>query len=174
MSDKQMLSNFVILLNEKKSRIQYLTELLEAFKSGREPNNPPIKKPTKRSKTIENSANKIEKKPKMEVISESDSENSDIPMEEDYNSEEEKINRAVDLAIPSTSKADPIFLQEDSPPREIRIRPMKNKAEKKDVIIKSLNLMESSEQTNKQPENIDSEKISSALDFNTQDLLDEL
>lgn len=173
LNDKQMLSNFVILLNEKKSRIQHLTELLDAFKSGREPANPVLKRTKKNGKTSK--AEETAKKPKRELISESDSDEDSVtpePMEEDYNSEEEKRKEIADLAVPSTSKADFSFLKENSPPRGIKIKPII--PEKKCfVTVKSETNTDPHKEQNAQPQ-LEEVTMTPTLDFNTQDMLDEL
>lgn len=78
-------SNFVLVLNEKKARIQHLTELLEAFRHGRPTVNP---SPVVRGKT---KTSRVEVK--NEAVSESDSEKSEPDSEQgesDYNTDEEK------------------------------------------------------------------------------------
>lgn len=173
LSDEKLLSHFVLLLNEKKSKIQYLTELLEALKSGRETNNPSIekvKKPNKRSRGQDES-NKNAKNPKREVISSSESEEDTSPKEEDYDSEEEKRKKLNELlAVPSTSKADFSFLKEDTPPKETEmLKPITNKIYSIDS--SSVSVTKSNCEATTVTEQV---VVSSTLDFNTQDMLDEL
>lgn len=174
LSDQEMLSNFLVLLNEKKSKIQYLTELLDAFNNGRETRNAPVKrKQNKRPKSGENSCEVDIKRAKREMISDSD-ENTDEPMEEDYDSEEEKRKRLDELlAVPSTSKADYGFLKDDTPPREIQrlIKPIVNGTADSNFLVAS-HEEERNETCNMQNENV--EISSPVLKFNTQDMLDEL
>lgn len=168
-NDKEMLKNFMALLNEKKSRIQYLTELLDAFKNGRETNNPPVKpKQRKTAKSEEKDQEVDVKRAKKEVISESESEES---VEENYDSEEEKRKRLDEiLAVPSTSKADFGFLKEDTPPKELPkiIKPIANKTSDSILVIKN----DEEEKTAEESSKMQTEKPTT-LQFNTQDLLDE-
>lgn len=180
-SDKQMLSNFVILLNEKKSRIQYLMELLDAFRGGREPTNPAKSSQSKKNcKTVKSEEDHSEKmkKPKREIISESESDEDLVtpePMDEDYNSEEDKSKIIADLAIPSTSKADFTFLEENSPPREVKIKSFKSQAvpDDKNYVMKKKTGTDSTVKQNSKPQT-ENVAVAAALDFNTQDMLDEL
>lgn len=171
-SDKEMLRNFVALLNEKKSKIQYLTELLDAFKNGRETKNPPVKPKQRKTAESEEKDKEVDvKRAKKEVISESESEES---VEDNYDSEEEKRKRLDEiLAVPSTSKADFGFLKEDTPPRELPkiIKPIANKTTHSILAIKTDEVDETAEGPS-EFQNENAEK-STTLQFNTQDLLDE-
>lgn len=175
LSDKQMVSNFVILLNEKKSKIQYLTGLLEAFRNGRTTTNPPIKTSRKQNKKakLDEETSTVTEKTKKEVISDSDSEDSIILKSEPegYNSEEKRFDEIPDIAVPSTSKAGLGFLSESSPPREITLPAFKkDTAAEPNLLFTEIkaNCIQQEVVTNK------ATATSSDLHFNTQDMLDEL
>ncbi|KAJ8977641.1 hypothetical protein NQ317_003619 [Molorchus minor] len=122
--EEELYSKFVLVLNEKKKRIQHLNELLATFRRGRPTLNPPVtvKKRTKKHEP----ALQIEPHLKKEI--------SDSESEDDYNTDEEKEkklqnlsnetlqgdlndNRRIDDAIPSTSKCD--IFSDNSPPRHL-------------------------------------------------------
>lgn len=96
-------------------------------------------------------------------------------MEEDYNSEEEKLKMIADLAVPSTSKADFSFLTDNSPPREIKIKSFKSQAvsDEKNYVIKRKTATDANIKQNSKPQT-ENVAVTATLDFNTQDMLDEL
>ncbi|XP_023017054.2 DNA repair protein XRCC4 [Leptinotarsa decemlineata] len=110
--DQELYSNFILVLNEKKRKIQQLNQLVEAFKQGRPKLNPLVEVKRKKSNKL---AIKAELPTKEEVSNsdiESDSAGSQTHTE---NSDEESGNTSI---LPSTSKHMHNFLLEDSPPRE--------------------------------------------------------
>lgn len=183
LSDKQMLSNFVVLLNEKKSKIQYLTELLDAFKAGREQKNPPIKRTKKRRKPAKSDEeDTAAKQPKRELISDSESDedaaSSKSDPNDDYNSEEERKKRFItDSAIPTTSKADFGFLKEDTPPQDMqKIKPLVPRTTsvgKEGLIVENNRTVQETDEQTSQLQQEDAEEPT-VLDYSTQDMLDDL
>nr|XP_023017054.1 DNA repair protein XRCC4-like [Leptinotarsa decemlineata] len=110
--DQELYSNFILVLNEKKRKIQQLNQLVEAFKQGRPKLNPLVEVKRKKSNKL---AIKAELPTKEEVSNsdiESDSASSQTHTE---NTDEESGNTSI---LPSTSKHMHNFLLEDSPPRE--------------------------------------------------------
>lgn len=177
-------SNFVLVLNEKKTRMQHITELLEAFKHGRSTDNPV---PELREKV---------KKSKVEVkneVSESESEENDV----DYNTDDEnmsnekliekKINKENgDLSCmlgnnihqdnePSTSKKYSCgSLLDDSPPSYILPKRTKYTHKNEDSISIQSNFDTRPSQFNINKKEVDSEEESQINTYDTQDLLDQL
>ncbi|XP_050513726.1 DNA repair protein XRCC4-like [Diabrotica virgifera virgifera] len=97
--EQELYSNFVLVLNEKKRKIQHLTQTIEALKAGRPVLNPEIK--ARKPKTLKKEK---DKKPKQEVnVSESESSNNS----DGYNTDDEKSKKAENVTekvLPSTSK----------------------------------------------------------------------
>uniref|UniRef100_A0A1Y1MDW9 Uncharacterized protein n=1 Tax=Photinus pyralis TaxID=7054 RepID=A0A1Y1MDW9_PHOPY len=100
-SDLQMYSAFTLVLNEKKQRIRFLTELLEC----------PNKKVVNKNEELRGN-DKFVNGRKQEVLSDSESSKS-----VEYNTDDEKPPLPNDFECkPSTSKGDYDFLGGDSPP----------------------------------------------------------
>lgn len=172
--DEELFSNFVLVLNEKKKRIQHLTESLEALRRGRPSINPSVEL-KKRSKRVEPRQQvKVEKK---EIVSESDS-------EEDYTTDDEKLKRPRNslendqnkndvYAIPSTSRFD--LFSDDSPPRHIPKRIKSGISVDNGSYIKPSTSTEGS--TNKKCyEKSDGKSLDDTpnVNFSTQELLDNM
>lgn len=175
--DKKTMSNFVLILNEKKKRIQYLNDLLDAFRNGREPTNPkPSAKVNFKSKTVEDVEKEegTSKKQRLETISDSESDN--------YNTDEEESTKAVveNEPMPSTSKEYiNILAEDDSPPERMIIEEVES-----NKVHEPTNMQEAHFSDTKIDENIENENSkasetitdaeSPTLEFSTQDLLDRL
>lgn len=144
-------SNFILVLNEKKSRIQHLTELLEAFRQGRSTVNPVPELKQNISKSFKTS--KVEVK---NQISESDSEENDVNYntdnenigngklpEKDFYKENEHLSEmlvynAFEENEPSTSKKYTYSsLLDDSPPNYILPKRTKYSHKNESVFIQS-------------------------------------
>lgn len=178
--DEEVFSNFVLVLNEKKKRIQHLTELLEAFRRGRSSINPSVEVKKRSKKNVPTQKIKIEKK---ETISDSES-------EEDYDTDEEKSkkprnasdqafdnevnqNRNDAYAIPSTSKFD--LFSDDSPPRHLPKRIKGESNVDNNSYIKPSTATQSSK--NEKPyEKLDEQTADDTpnVNFSTQELLDNM
>lgn len=176
--DEALFSNFVLVLNEKKKRIQHLTESLEALRRGRPSVNPSIEV-KKRSKKLEPRQQvKVEKK---EIVSESSS-------EEDYNTDDEKLKRPQNLldkdvndqnkndvyAIPSTSRFD--LFSNDSPPRHLPKRIKIGASVDNGSYIKPATSTESSANKMNYEKKSDDKFPDSTpnINFSTQELLDNM
>ncbi|CAG9838904.1 unnamed protein product [Diabrotica balteata] len=97
--EQELYSNFVLVLNEKKRKIQHLTQTIEALKAGRPVLNPEIK--VRKPKTLKKEKEE-KQKPEMNVSESESSNNSD-----GYNTDDEKSKKAKDViedGLPSTSK----------------------------------------------------------------------
>lgn len=179
--DKKMMSNFVLILNEKKKRIQHLNDLLDAFRNGREPKN--LKSNVKinsKSKTVEDVENEetTSKRQRLEQISDSES--------DDYDTDDEKSNEAVipeTEPVPSTSKEyTSILADDDSSPERMIIEETESNDIAEDSGTKKVEeVYRLDTKRDKAPENKSSEinktitdRESPTLEFNTQDLLDRL
>ncbi|XP_018576887.1 DNA repair protein XRCC4-like [Anoplophora glabripennis] len=178
--DEELLSNFVLVLNEKKKRIQHLTESLEALRRGRPSVNPSVEVKKRSKRPEQRQQIKVEKK---EIASESDS-------EEAYNTDDEKSkgpqnssdknfnheinqNRNDVYAIPSTSKFD--LFSDDSPPRHLPKRIKSEASVDNGSYIKPSTSTEGS--TNKkQHEKFDGKSVEDTpnVNFSTQELLDNM
>lgn len=157
-------SNFVLVLNEKKIRIQHLTELLEAFRHGRPTVNPTI------------NVQKNKKKSKVEVkneVSESDTDEN----ETDYNTDDEQpgrkeFNENFDHSIPSSSKTNnPSLVSEHTVSF-----PSLPKRVKHDTNIESTihNIPVKLEPTQQETISLKNTPNIVKTSYSTQDLLDEL
>lgn len=176
-NDKKILSNFLLVLNEKKKRIQYLTDLLDALNAGREPppntseqNNKTIKEEV--ASTSGQSSAAVKKK---ELISDSEPDQTTDDDSENSDSKDHGISETE--PVPSTSKENILdVLRDDSPPRKI-IKICKNSARKSEENevkaneINSKNLTEEQKHT-KSSDETTVDKNLTVLNFNTQDLLD--
>lgn len=179
--DKKTMSNFVLLLNEKKKRIQYLNDLLDAFRNGREPKYPkPSAKANSKSKPVDVvEEENAPKKQRLEQISESES--------DDYNTDDEKSSGKIPEIEPvaSTSKAYFNILAEydESPPEIMVIQEIKN--DEVPETSKSIETIENHHSDTKTVEenteiktseisNMITDPESPTLEFNTEDLLDRL
>lgn len=162
--EEELYSNFVLVLNEKKRRIQHLNQLLQAFKAGRSVTNPQII-PKGRSKK------EVKKEIKNEV-SESDSESGN----DGYNTDEEKSVKEdtnIEKLLPSTSKKQnfDLFFDEDN-----NIDSHLPKRTKNNNVINEP--LESKPSTSKKQEdkpeevNMEVEENSPQVGCSTQDLLD--
>lgn len=178
--DEELFSNFVLILNEKKKRIQHLTELLEAFRRGRSSVNPSVEVKKRSKKVVLAQQTRTEKK---ETISDSDS-------EENYDTDEEKSKKPRNAsdkgfdkgvnqdrndayAIPSTSKFD--LFSDNSPPRHLPKRIKSGSCIDNNVYIKP----STSTQSSKNEKHCEKFKNKSTDDtpdvnFSTQELLDNI
>lgn len=159
-SDKKMLSNFLLVLNEKKKRIQYLSDLLEAVSAGRPTVNQPPKEISKQGTKKSFSQVNIKSEQKEKI---SDTESSE--------SEQEAVKEVE--AVPSTSKTflDDI-LKDDSPPRKVKIKAFKPANQTQNVSVSKK--LQSVKEKKEKDATISVEQDSPTLDFSTQDLLDRL
>lgn len=162
--EEELYGHFVAILNEKKLQIQHLRELLEAFRGGRSPTNPPVQIKSRKNNT-KNPSNKQTNK----NISISDSEESD-----NYNTDEESSNSPKENE--QIEKNDPKydFLEDDAPPN-ITLLPKRLKRESSD---QTFSQPSTSKNTDNVPEIPKPPKKDSSdspgIDFSTQDLLDML
>lgn len=174
--DKKMMSNFVLVLNEKKKRIQYLNDLLDAFKAGREPRNPKL---NHKSKTVNtNIREEVEppKKQRLEQISESESDS--------YNTDEEKQQQNEsneNEPVPSTSKAYyNILADDDSPPEKMVIEEvetneiMEISTKATEINVEKQNVQNNAKNESQEDNTTVTTPEPLTLDFDTQDLLDRL
>lgn len=162
----ELYDNFVLVLNEKKKRIQHLHEQLEAFKKGR----PTI------NQEVCNKGRKIKKEKNVMVKKEevSDSDICSSNDEKDYSTDKEEYtaNQLTEYEpVPSTSKAS--MLLNDPPPRHLLPKRVKRKhSEDKEIndsiAINTLKAVQKNEVSTSKLD--DSPDIS----FNTQDLLDHI
>lgn len=188
-----MYSAFTLILNEKKHRIQFLTELLEEYKNegkskfdkllpSKTPLNQNRKGKNTKVKTEETqikasdslpSTSKISQKKVMECVSESES-------SDGYNTDEEK-KLKVHLqsnTVCTSSKDDLDFLGDSSPPPSLAKRPKRNKdadtigslldSPKKEINVKTKMNETKVEPMEVQQDNSDNE--SQPVAFSTQDL----
>lgn len=178
-------SNFVLVLNEKKTQIQHLTEMLEAFRHGRPTIN---KEPKTKEKTETVKTTKVKLEVKNEV---SDSEGS----EESYNTDDEllksnkddiEINDKKDEDfsdilghditkenIPTTSnKFSHSSLLHDSPPPTYHLPKRVKHNDKTDDIVSLSTYNAVSPKNNIKQE--ESDENSPCDTYDTQDLLDHI
>lgn len=180
-------SNFVLVLNEKKARIQHLTELLEAFRHGRPTVNP---EPQATEKT------KKFKKVKVEIkneVSDTDGEESEVYYSTD--DEKSKTHRDKDSAkednvefsnilsgthlatstenIPGTSRDYCSALLDDSPPNYALPKRTKYNGKANDIVdTPSYNAAVSNLNIEIMKNEVDDDSSSDSL--NTQDLLNDI
>ncbi|KAK5647612.1 hypothetical protein RI129_002504 [Pyrocoelia pectoralis] len=160
-SDLQMYSAFTLVLNEKKQRIRFLTELLEC--------------PNKQKKQVcgknENeqvSVSEYFNGRKREVLSDSESNKSG-----GYNTDDEKQTAITKLeCVPSTSKSNFDFLGGDSPPPLLPKRIKMDQSETLDVV----KIVPSKDTQKDEPMILENNDAPDDEDFNfnTQELLDRM
>lgn len=195
--EKELFSKFVLVLNEKKKRIQYLTEVLEAKKY----NLPVCKKNLSDFKQNEEENICLRQEQKIESISDSESDESYETDEEIQKEKESEINNensedgehdedCKNESKPSTSKQffDEIF-KEDSPPISKPLPKRKNEIDSDISIEKKKNKREDIDEENNifteitetignnenKTENDNfSDECSEDFNCNTQDILDRL
>ncbi|RZC31922.1 40S ribosomal protein S25, partial [Asbolus verrucosus] len=167
--EENQLGQFVMILNEKKRRIQHLTELLESFKAGRSTVNPPVDVKTKKNK--QKSAPPVTKK---ETISESEpsEEDTNSSTDDEDNSTEEKPPLNEDCK-PSTSAQTYDFLQDDIPESCILPKRVKYGNSTSATVVPTTS--KSSPPPVSENESQNTEKSESpTIDISTQQLLDML
>ncbi|KAG5890223.1 hypothetical protein JTB14_028764 [Gonioctena quinquepunctata] len=169
--DQELYSNFVLVLNEKKRKIQHLSKLLDAFKQGRPMLNPPVV--VKRRKNKKDQVK--EEITVKEEVSDSDSSSDSVDYNTDGADEVESYNGENDTSLlPSTSKHDYHPLLDDSPPRQSlpkRMRIDKGAVECDISIPISSNVKN---QDVKMEATSETEYNSPNVDFSTQELLDNI
>lgn len=186
--DEEILySNFVLVLNEKKTRIQHLTELLEAFRHGRPTVNPPpnITENTRNIKTKVEVKNEVSDTEESEVEYNTDDEKSTNCERLEENIDQRKANDDFSYVLgdskastskenlPGTSRDCISSLLEDSPPHYSLPKRIRYNDTANDVVDIPTNFSGSSKDCIEETK-VESDDNSSYDSLNTQDLLNDL
>ncbi|KYB26425.1 uncharacterized protein LOC103313699 [Tribolium castaneum] len=169
--EEEQFGQFLSILNEKKFRIQHLTELLEAFKNGRPTVNLPVNVKSKKRKNETTNQTK-----KLETISESEASNSsdiDNKTDSDDASNHEE-NSVPSESKPSTSAQDFDFLNDDDIPLTSSLpKRLTQKRAPSEILVKTVDKASTAPKT--EPEEPPKKaKKKASINISTQDLLDML
>ncbi|XP_056643895.1 DNA repair protein XRCC4-like [Diorhabda sublineata] len=161
--DQELFSNFVLVLNEKKRRIQHLTQTLQAFKAGRPVLNPQIKLRKRSKKIVKQEKNEISES------SESNSENNEYNTDNE-NSKKQEEN--IEYLLPIKSHNDYLFFEDTEDTVDL---PKRKKLEVDNENFSNVPSTSSCNNDNDKVPEKTSEKMeddSPKINFDTQDLLD--
>lgn len=159
-----MYSAFILILNEKKYKIQHLTELLKEYQSGR-----------KQETGVNVPKYKGISTKTLEVVSDSESTSDD-----EYNTDDEKkLKLKQSVAGPSTLKDSLDFLGDDSPPPSALPKRLKIDIVKESSnisLIKNANITTepSTSSCNFEDEDMGKSDDTLSLGYDSQDLLDRM
>ncbi|XP_044265803.1 uncharacterized protein LOC123012083 isoform X2 [Tribolium madens] len=163
--EEEQFGYFLSILNEKKLRIQHLTELLEAFKNGRPTVNSPVNVKNKKRKN-DTTISESEASNSSDVDNKTDS-------EDDTSSHEEVKNFLPLESKPSTSAQDFDFLNDDIPMTCTLPKRLKQEKAPSEVIVKTVGEASTPPKT-EAVEPPKKAKKKASINISTQDLLDML
>ncbi|XP_063918591.1 uncharacterized protein LOC135133955 [Zophobas morio] len=168
--ESEQFGQFLLILNEKKRRIQHLTELLEVFKKGRPISNPEVKVGKQKSKKGAKNSATVQKK---ETISESESDDDDDESSLGHNTtDDESIEKSKSASPienkPSTSTETFDFLEDDIAQSHMLPKRAKHSKPEENIVVVPKSPPKTEEVETQQ------QARSPGIDLSTQQLLDML